>query len=163
MLIMSSTLNLYKLLPYSCTQYFYISNHYNSLYIIKITKNKKLKIIQEDILLLWPQCLVKPAIRTDLCRQLGLVKVVLGQICNTNVLMRLHRWRQKVATAWGRHKIWWRESDWKASSTVNCKLLLDLTFPRSVLTAATRYVLFTKLVVVNRLHYSSTPIFTSSY
>ena len=60
-------------------------------------------------------------------------------------------------------KIWWLPSNWKALSTVNCKLWLDLTFPRSVVTASTRYVLFTKLVVVNRLHYSSTPILTSSY
>ena len=60
-------------------------------------------------------------------------------------------------------KIWWLPSNWKALSTVNCKLWLDLTFPRSVVTASTRYLLSTKLVVVNRLHYSSTPIFTSSY
>ena len=48
MLTMSSIFNLYKLLSHSCIQYFYISNHYNSIYIVKITRIAKFKKFQED-------------------------------------------------------------------------------------------------------------------
>ena len=78
MLTMSSIFNLYKLWSHSCMQYFYISNLYNSLYIVKITRIEKFKIIQENI-------------TRSTIFAVCLVKVVLGQICNTNGLMRLHR------------------------------------------------------------------------
>ena len=66
---MSSIFNLYKLWSHSCMQYFYISNLYNSLYIVKTTRIEKFKIIRNS---------------TQQPGQLGnrtrLVKVVLGQI-----------------------------------------------------------------------------------
>lgn len=66
MLIMSTIFNLYKLLSYSCMQYFYISNHYNSLYIVKITKKK---------------------IQDNSRRHPVTLASVLGQTCNTNGLV----------------------------------------------------------------------------
>ena len=65
---MSSIFNLYKLWSHSCMQYFYISNLYNSLYIVKITRIEKFKIIEEDILFFVVFAFLSIFTHAEICR-----------------------------------------------------------------------------------------------